>query len=67
MNKACIWQCILLEEVGIEAGGGGGGWGGNDEEGWLLNDDAWLQTGEGVKNLGKSDNIISECSQLCNS
>ena len=51
MNKACIWQCILLEEVGIEAVGGGGG--GNAEEGWLLNDDAWLQTGEGGQESGK--------------
>ena len=38
-------------------------------EGWLLNDDAWLQNGEGgggVKNLGKSEYVISECLQLCN-
>ena len=27
--------------------------GGNDEEGWLLNDDAWLQTGEGGQESGK--------------
>ena len=27
-----------------------------------LGDDAWLQRGEGVKNLGKSDYIIIKCS-----
>ena len=34
--------------------------------GVLLNDDTWLQRGEGVKNLGKSDYVIYGCS-LCKS
>ena len=66
MNKACIWQCILLEEVGIEAVGGGGG-GETIRRGGYLMMMLDYKRGKGVKNLGKSDNIISECSQLCNS
>ena len=35
--------------------------------GGLLNNDAWLQRGEGVKNLGKSDYVIlSERSLILN-
>ena len=57
MNETCIWQYIFLGEVGVVEGEG------VKKmlayyEGWLFNDDAWLQRGGGgggVKNLGKSD------------
>ena len=62
MNEVCIWQYIFLG--GVEEEGGGLKWcWHNIRRGGYLNDDAWLQRGDGgVKNLGKSDYIISECS-----
>ena len=64
MNEACIWQYILLGEA--KRGGGGVS---HDVDiivgGELRNDDTWLQRGnKEVKNLGKSDYVISGLSLI---